>query len=135
MRSESVFFITNTIIAMEFISSFAARYGRIARGTWVFRIVILAMMCAAFGLLAQAVIGSTGAALFAALFLWCASAVSIQRLHDTGHTGWSLFVLLIPVLGPIWLAVQLARRGVEGPNRFGPDPVARMDYLRVDITK
>ena len=120
---------------MDYVSSFATSQGRIARGTWVFRIVVLAVVCASFGLLAETVFGNTGAALFAALFLWCAAAISIQRLHDIGRTGASLFMLLIPVLGPLWFIVQLSRRGVDGPNRFGRDPASRIDYLKVDIAK
>lgn len=120
---------------MEIISAFTLSYGRIARGTWAYRFIALALTATAFGMLAQDLIGSAGAALFAALFLWCAGALSVQRLHDIGRSGWSLCALLIPVLGPIWFAFQLARRGVEGPNAYGRDPMARMDYLKVDITK
>jgi uncharacterized membrane protein YhaH (DUF805 family) len=120
---------------MEHIFSFAAGHGRIARGTWVFRIAVLAVVCASLGMTARTLAGSAGAAIFAALFVWCAVAISIQRLHDIGRTGLSLFILLIPVFGPVWLVLQLARRGVEGPNRFGGDPAARMDYLNVDIAK
>lgn len=86
-------------------------------------------------MLAQAVAGETGAALFAALFIWCAAAVSVKRLHDIGRSGWFLLVLAIPVLGPLWLALQLCKRGVDGRNRYGSDPMARMDYLKVDISK
>ncbi len=120
---------------MELISSYALRYGRVARATWLFRLVLLSVSCTAFGLLAQSILGGPGASLFAALFVWCAGAVSIQRLHDIGRSGWSLLTLLIPVLGPLWLLLQLVKRGVEGGNRHGQDPLARMDYLRVDITK
>jgi uncharacterized membrane protein YhaH (DUF805 family) len=120
---------------MHFISSYALSHGRIARGTWVFRLVALSVTCTAFGTLAESLAGSSGAALFAVLFLWCAGAVSIQRLHDIGRSGMSLFVLVIPIVGPLMLLFQLTRRGVDGRNRHGDDPAARLDYLRVDITK
>jgi uncharacterized membrane protein YhaH (DUF805 family) len=120
---------------MELISSFAMSYGRLGRVTWLYRLISIALVCAAFGSLANAAVGSGGAALFAALFLWCAGAVSTQRLHDIGRSGFTLFVLLIPVLGPLWLVTQLLKRGGEGRNQYGADPMARLDYLRVDISK
>jgi uncharacterized membrane protein YhaH (DUF805 family) len=120
---------------MEFISAFTLGYGRIARSTWLFRLAIVAIICTAFGMLAQAVAGDIGSALLALLFIWCACAVSVKRLHDAGRSAWSLLAVLVPVVGPIWLIMQLFRRGAEGRNRYGRDPLARLDYLRVDITK
>jgi uncharacterized membrane protein YhaH (DUF805 family) len=120
-------------MTMHFISVFATGYGRIARGTWLFRLAVLGIVCAAFGVLVRSFAGNNGAALFALLFLWCATAVSIQRLHDGGRSGWTLFALLLPVAGPVWVFLQLFKRGIEGRNRYGNDPAARMDYLKVDI--
>lgn len=122
-------------MTMTFISAFVTGYGRIARSTWLFRIVALGMACTAFGMLAQSLAGSDGAGLLALLFLWCAGAVSVQRLHDTGRSGWALLVLLLPVVGPVWVLLQLFKRSIEGRNRYGSDPTARMDYLTVNITK
>lgn len=119
----------------HFISAFVTGYGRIARGTWLFRLAILGVVCAAFGTLAQSFLGGGAAALFALLFLWCASAISVQRLHDHGRSGWTLLALLVPVAGPLWLLLQLFKRGVEGRNRYGGDPAARMDYLKVNIAE
>jgi len=118
---------------IHFISAFATGYGRIARGTWLFRLAILGAVCAAFGMLAQSFVGSSGAGMFALLFLWCVAAVSVQRLHDNGRSGWTLLVFLVPVAGPLWLLLQLFSRGAEGRNRYGSDPAARMDYLKVNI--
>ena len=114
---------------------FFLRHGRIARGTWLFRMIALALVCTAFGMLAQSELGDRGSALFAALYVWCGSAVSIQRLHDIGRSGWSLLSLLIPVLGPLWLILQLFRRGVEGNNRYGSDPAARANYFQVNVAR
>ena len=56
-----------------------------------------------------------------------------KRLHDRGRSAWWLIVLLIPVLGPLWLAIELAlRRGTPGENQYGADPLERhYDYLTV----
>lgn len=117
----------------QLMTHFMMNHGRIARGAWFFRMIAIALFCAAFGLLLQNIVGDRSTALFSAIFLWCAGAVSIQRLHDIGQSGWTLLCLLIPVIGPLWLVLQLLRRGVEGKNRYGPDPVAHADYLQVNI--
>jgi uncharacterized membrane protein YhaH (DUF805 family) len=49
-------------------------------------------------------------------------AVSVRRLHDRNHSGWMLFIILIPLFGFIWLTVLFFLNGTPGPNRFGPDP-------------
>lgn len=49
-------------------------------------------------------------------------AVAVRRLHDRGKSGWFLLVGFIPIVGNIWLLVEMASRGDEGPNRFGPPP-------------
>lgn len=49
-------------------------------------------------------------------------AVAVRRLHDTGRKGWFLFLLLIPIVGPIWFLVLLCLKGNKGPNAYGDDP-------------
>lgn len=120
---------------MDLFLSFFSSHGRIARATWLARVVLLGLLCSAFGLLAQSVAGETGAALLAALFLWGATCVTIQRLHDIGSAGWTLVALLIPVFGALWTLMRLVQHGAEGDNRYGADPLLRADYLQVDITK
>lgn len=51
-------------------------------------------------------------------------AVSVRRLHDVDASGWWVLLSLIPVIGAIALLVWVVARGTEGPNRFGPDPLA-----------
>jgi uncharacterized membrane protein YhaH (DUF805 family) len=120
---------------MEFLSSHFLAHGRIARGTWLFRLAVAGVLCAAFGMLAGTVAGESGEALLAIVFLWVAVAVSIQRLHDIGRSGLNMLLVLIPVIGPVWVLLLLGRRGAEGSNRYGRDPLARLDYLKVDISK
>ncbi len=57
-------------------------------------------------------------------------AITIKRLHDRGRSGWFMLVAAIPLLGAVWLAIQVGvLAGVRGANRFGPDPLepARAD--------
>lgn len=52
-------------------------------------------------------------------------AAAVRRLHDTDHSGWFLFISLIPLVGGIILLVTLATDGTQGPNRYGADPKGR----------
>ncbi len=71
---------------------------------------------------------STGQAYMRFVFLetlafWPWLAVNVKRLHDRGKSGWFLLILLIPVLGALWLIVEVwFLPGQRGANRFGPDP-------------
>ena len=61
---------------------------------------------------------------FLVFTFWVSFAVTVKRLHDRGRTGWFFLIALIPVIGFIWLAVELMfLKGTSGENRFGPDPL------------
>ncbi len=49
-------------------------------------------------------------------------AVSVRRLHDTGHSAWFLLINLIPIVGPIVFIVVLATDGDHGNNSYGHNP-------------
>jgi uncharacterized membrane protein YhaH (DUF805 family)/transglutaminase-like putative cysteine protease len=49
-------------------------------------------------------------------------AVTVRRLHDVGRSGWFYLISFVPVLGGIWLLVQMCRDGTPGENKYGPDP-------------
>tara|TARA_R110001592_G_scaffold2696_5_gene15384 strand:+ start:1512 stop:1901 length:390 start_codon:yes stop_codon:yes gene_type:complete len=49
-------------------------------------------------------------------------AVLLRRLHDSGHSGWYLFLILIPLLGWIWLFVLLCLESEPGQNKWGENP-------------
>lgn len=51
-----------------------------------------------------------------------ALAVSVRRLHDTGRSGWWMFILLIPLAGAILFIVFMATDSQRGPNKYGPNP-------------
>ncbi|HVJ39111.1 MAG TPA: DUF805 domain-containing protein [Stenotrophomonas sp.] len=67
--------------------------------------------------------------LFASLF-----SVSVRRLHDQGRAATWLFLVLVPLAGPLVLGLLLlCRRGNAGDNRYGVDPrTAGLDYLQVN---
>jgi uncharacterized membrane protein YhaH (DUF805 family) len=51
-------------------------------------------------------------------------AIGVRRLHDIDRTGWWILISFIPLIGFILLLVWFATKGNDGPNRFGPDPLA-----------
>lgn len=121
------------IIAL--FSSFFLPHGRITRSEWVTRLAIAGFTCAAFGSFAAAHFGDVWGGVFACLFIVSVLALSAKRLHDISRNGIVLLVALIPVIGPLWVLVQLLKRGVDHPNRFGADPASRGDYLAVNVAE
>jgi uncharacterized membrane protein YhaH (DUF805 family) len=52
-------------------------------------------------------------------------AVWAKRWHDRDKSGWWSLIFFVPIVGAIWILVELGcLPGTEGPNRFGPDPLA-----------
>lgn len=49
-------------------------------------------------------------------------AVTVRRLHDTGRSGWSLLLLLIPIVGAITILVFLCADSQPSKNEFGNNP-------------
>lgn len=59
---------------------------------------------------------------YALLTLTPALAVTVRRLHDTGHSGWWYLILLLPILGCIWLLILLFTDSEGKDNKWGPSP-------------
>lgn len=56
-----------------------------------------------------------------------AIAVAVRRLHDLGWSGWWCLAQLIPIVGGLAAVVMIIgfmMRGNDGPNKYGPDPLA-----------
>ncbi|MBW8890111.1 MAG: DUF805 domain-containing protein [Fibrobacteres bacterium] len=49
-------------------------------------------------------------------------AVSVRRLHDTGKSGWFIFINLIPLIGAIWVLIVLCSEGNAAGNKYGMNP-------------
>ena len=57
------------------------------------------------------------------LILWPSICLYAKRWHDRGKSGWWSLIGFVPLIGGIWMLVELGfLRGTEGPNRFGDDP-------------
>jgi len=107
--------------------------GRTGRWAWWWSMLALAI---AFVLLFQGIestVGRTATWILYPPAFWIAAAVSVKRLHDRAHSAWALLWALLPILGVLWLLLQLALLpGTRGENQYGPDPLDRgLDYLVV----
>ncbi len=60
--------------------------------------------------------------LYSLVILIPSLAVTVRRLHDTGRSGWTILLGLIPIVGAIILIVMLATEGKPGPNKYGANP-------------
>ena len=62
-------------------------------------------------------------ALFYIWFLlctWMGLALQVKRAHDLDHSGWWLLLSLIPIIGIIYVLVNvLFIKGSDEPNQFG----------------
>ena len=57
------------------------------------------------------------------LAAWIGLALDVKRWHDRGKSGWFVLVGLIPLIGLLWLLIELGcLDGTHGSNRFGPSP-------------
>ena len=57
------------------------------------------------------------------LFVFLPSlAVSVRRLHDTGRSGWWIFINLIPIIGWIIYIIYLCQDSQPEENQYGPNP-------------
>ncbi|MFZ4410712.1 MAG: DUF805 domain-containing protein [Paracraurococcus sp.] len=124
--------------------------GRARRSEYWYFILFVVLGNLATGFLDDG-LGTSGAlnAVFSLGVLLPQIAVSVRRLHDTGHSGWWLLGCLGPatILGigvviesmgfrllagvlmaalGITLLIWLCRAGDAGPNRFGASPIATL---------
>lgn len=49
-------------------------------------------------------------------------ALQVRRLHDTNHSGWWLFIGLVPLIGGIILFIFDVLPGDPDLNCYGPIP-------------
>jgi uncharacterized membrane protein YhaH (DUF805 family) len=59
--------------------------------------------------------------IFALVALIPSIIVYIKRFHDRDKSGWWVLIALIPIIGALWILIELGfLKGTPGPNRFGP---------------
>ncbi|HTL82044.1 MAG TPA: FAD-binding protein [Bacteroidia bacterium] len=109
---------------------FTAR-GRIDRFTyWTISLFIWTTFYVLFNAI-EFIFSYTATWIIYPLLFWSLTATAIKRLHDSNRTGYWLFIILIPMLGPLVLLFLLGfRRGTRLKNRYGAIPGSAADYFR-----
>ena len=107
--------------------------GRIPRSTFWWSLVGLGLVFIVLLVVLERTFGRTASLILYPPFFWALAAVATKRLHDRGKRPAWFLLLLIPILGPLWLFIELGLlRGTRGENQYGPDPRERTgDYLTV----
>ena len=110
-----------------------AKFWLVHLAAWV---VIAVVFAAVFGGAAMtsdpaAAMGSIGAIgiivmlVVYVLALWISLAIAVKRWHDRNKSGWWIFIMFVPVVGPFWYLIECGfLPGTSGPNTFGADPLA-----------
>lgn len=103
--------------------------GRVNRNQWWLyfnlpfgvAVVVIPLLLLAAGKLEAAEVAFW---LFFIAMVWPAHCGQVKRLHDRGRSAWWVLISLIPILGPIWLLVELGfLAGTPLENRYGTPPL------------
>lgn len=120
---------------MSILDTLFSFQGRIGRGRWwlgvlfqtVAYFVVFGFVVARFGAAPAPAPGPNPLVLLGFVMLcvvlltWMGFALNAKRWHDRGKSGWWTFLNLVPMIGPIWVLVELGfLAGPDHDNRFGP---------------
>ena len=107
--------------------------GRIPRSSYVYGMTLLSLSFLCLFIVFDVLFGPRSNLLLYPLAYWSFLALSIKRYHDIGKKGTRLLLLLIPIVGLLWVSIELFfRSGHREENRFGPKPaIPGLDYLTV----
>jgi uncharacterized membrane protein YhaH (DUF805 family) len=111
---------------MDWVALYLSSHGRISRKAyWLASLPLLPLFIVLDLLMtgdANAASSGSATIVFAALLV-PNLMLGIKRFHDRDKSGWWLLISLVPLIGPLWILVELGfLQGSEGSNRFGPDP-------------
>ena len=109
-------------------SKYATFSGRAARSEYWFWALFTWLVAVAFTVVDMMLFGTMEfqplSSLFSLAVLVPSIAVGVRRLHDIDRSGWWLLIMLIPLIGLIVLLIWFVKKGTDGPNRFGDDPLS-----------
>ena len=106
--------------------------GRISRFSFWTATVLLWCTFAVLFVFIEAALGRMATLILYLPLIWFQIALAVKRTHDRGRSAWWLLIAVIPILGPLWLLIELGFRvGTAGENQYGADPLEGADYLTV----
>ena len=100
--------------------------GRACRSEYWYWILFIVIADIVTGIIDAALGIQLVTSIFGLVTLLPSLAIAIRRLHDLDRTGWWILLGLIPLIGWIILLIWYVTKGTDGPNRFGPDPLATL---------
>jgi uncharacterized membrane protein YhaH (DUF805 family) len=110
------------------LKDYAVFSGRARRKEyWMFTLIHVLIMVALFLLMILGGENMTSVlmivyALYTLAVLIPSLAVTIRRLHDTGKSGWWIFIGFIPFIGGFVLLYFMIVDSQPGANLYGPNP-------------
>jgi len=117
-------------LAPRRLSSMEGRYNR-AKFLWV--MLAIAVVCqiisVGIGMVVGALGGEPEAAILIALIVGIGIVVTsafqmVKRLHDLDRPGTHFWLMLLPIYNIYLGLLLLFKKGTEGENRYGPDPLS-----------
>ena len=107
--------------------------GRIPRSTFWVAALLLGLAFVVLLISIETVFGRSSSLVLYPPFFWAFAAIVTKRLRDRGKSPVWLFLILIPLAGPLLLMVDLGLlRGTRGENKYGDDPLDdHPDYMTV----
>ncbi len=86
--------------------------------------IILAVIDSMLGTRFESGVGILGS-LFSLAVIYPSVVLYAKRWHDRGKSGWWTLIILIPIVGGLWILIELGMlKGTDGPNQYGADPLA-----------
>jgi uncharacterized membrane protein YhaH (DUF805 family) len=103
-------------------SNYVNFQGRARRSEFWFWVLFTFLL----GVVAGIIDGITGMYVVGVL-AWLATllpslAMAVRRLHDSGRSGFWLFIALVPLVGFIVLIIFYIADSAPGANKYGPNP-------------
>lgn len=113
---------------MDWQNLFLSFDGRLNRQPfWIGNLIltVINVVGTLVGLAVGGAVGNLISLIFSLAILYPGICIAIKRCHDRDKSGWWFCIIFIPIVGIIWYIIEFGfLRGTEGPNRFGPDPLA-----------
>ena len=108
---------------LQVLKKYVVFGGRARRKEYWYFALFSAIIALVLGLI-DTLVGTNSvlSGLYSLAVLLPALGVSVRRLHDTGHSGWWIFIGLIPLIGTIILLVYMLSDSHAGTNQYGPSP-------------
>jgi uncharacterized membrane protein YhaH (DUF805 family) len=116
---------------MDFKQFYLSAAGRVNRKQWWLKLILPIFVISLILAFVDMAVGTydpqNGVGLFSGIFALLAIIpaiiVYIKRFHDRDKSGWWVLIVLIPIIGAIWILIELGfLAGTPGLNRFGPPP-------------